>query len=139
MKRVFADTNYFAAILNQHDRLHVRALAVGRELTIAGDVRFVTLLATLGELLTFASNQGEHVRREAADLVERVLSSPDFDVIEDDRRLFDAARDLYRRRPDKSYSMIDCMAMVVCSQQSITEVLTGDRDFEREGLTVLLT
>lgn len=138
MRRVFVDTNYFAAVLNPRDSLHERAIALGKDLASAGDVQHVTLLATLGELLTYASNQGEAARLEAASVVERVLTSPNFDVLEEDRRLFDAARDLYRRRPDKSYSMIDCMSMIVCREQSITEVLTGDRDFEREGLAILL-
>jgi len=30
------------------------------------------------------------------------------------------------------------MSMVICRRMRITEVLTGDRDFEREGFTILL-
>jgi predicted nucleic acid-binding protein len=138
VRRVFVDTNYFAATLNERDQLRARAQEVGRELATLGDVRYVTLLANLGELMTFASNQGEAMRREAADFVERLLSSPDPEIIDDDRTLFNAARDFYRRRPDKTYSFIDCMAMVTCRQEGITEVLTGDRDFAREGLLILL-
>jgi hypothetical protein len=30
------------------------------------------------------------------------------------------------------------MSMVICRRMKITEVLKGDRDFEREGFTILL-
>jgi uncharacterized protein len=138
VRRIFVDTNYFAALLQRRDALHTRAQTVARELASQRDVSYVTLLACLAELLTFASNQGEEARLEAADFVERVLSSQEFDIVEEDRSLFDAACELYRRRPDKTYSMVDCMAMIVCREQGIGEVLTGDRDFQREGLSILL-
>jgi len=34
--------------------------------------------------------------------------------------------------------MCDCMSMVVCAERGITDVLSADRDFEQEGLTLLL-
>jgi predicted nucleic acid-binding protein len=34
--------------------------------------------------------------------------------------------------------MVDCISMVVCRDQDITDVLTTDRDFEREGFVALL-
>ena len=52
--------------------------------------------------------------------------------------LFAAALELYRRRPDKTYSMCDCISMVVCGERAITDVLSADRDFEQEGLSLLL-
>ena len=59
-------------------------------------------------------------------------------VIEQSRPLFDQALALYRRRLDKSYSMVDCIGMVICKDRGITEVLTADHDFEQEGFTLLL-
>jgi predicted nucleic acid-binding protein len=52
--------------------------------------------------------------------------------------LFDRSLDLYARRPDKSYSMVDCISMVVCRDLEIADVLTDDRDFEQEGFVALL-
>ncbi len=52
--------------------------------------------------------------------------------------LFAAGVALYRRRLDKSYSMVDCMSMVVCRERGLQDVLTADRDFEQEGFTILL-
>ena len=136
MRRIFVDTNYFVAILNRNDRLHDVAIRRRREL---GDgAIYVTLLAHLTEVLAYASGGNEQMRFDAARFVDRIRSSPEYEVIDGDRALFDEGLELYRRRLDKSYSHVDCMAMAVCKREKITEVLTGDRDFEREGFTILL-
>jgi len=38
----------------------------------------------------------------------------------------------------RPYSMIDCMSMAICRRLQIAEILTGDRDFEREGFMILM-
>ena len=37
-----------------------------------------------------------------------------------------------------TYSLVDCISMVVMDELDITEVLTADRDFELEGYTRLM-
>ena len=54
------------------------------------------------------------------------------------RELFDAALNLYEQRIDKGYSLTDCMSMIVCREQQITDVLTHDHHFMQEGFTILL-
>jgi hypothetical protein len=38
--------------------------------------------------------------------------------------------DLYNARPDKQWSLTDCISFVVMDQQGIREALTGDHHFE---------
>ena len=45
---------------------------------------------------------------------------------------------LQRRRLDKGYSLTDCMSMVLCHEQGISDVLKHDRHFEQEGFAILL-
>lgn len=45
---------------------------------------------------------------------------------------------LYEARPDKGYSLVDCISMTVMRELSITTALTSDRHFEQEGFDVLL-
>lgn len=52
--------------------------------------------------------------------------------------LFDAGLELYHRRPDKGYSLTDCMSMAICTEQKIEQVLTHDRHFAQEGFEILL-
>jgi predicted nucleic acid-binding protein len=46
---------------------------------------------------------------------------------------------LYERRPDKQYSLIDCISMNVMRRKGISEILTRDRHFSQEGFVRLLT
>ena len=48
-----------------------------------------------------------------------------------------AGLDLYRARPDKRYSLTDCISMQTMRKEGITEVLTNDRHFEQEGFRAL--
>ena len=50
---------------------------------------------------------------------------------------FARALDLYEARPDKEYSLVDCMSMVVMRERGITHVLTNDHHFRQEGFTVV--
>jgi predicted nucleic acid-binding protein len=101
-------------LYNLDDSHHTRAVTVWESIAAEGGV-FMTLLASLSELLAFTSRGDARTRSEAAAFVDRIRSSPDVEVIDGDRGLFDAGLQLYRERLDKSYSHVDCMAMVVAS------------------------
>ena len=47
-------------------------------------------------------------------------------------------RDLFRVRPDKSWSMVDCISMCIMEREKLQEALTSDRHFEQAGFTILL-
>jgi predicted nucleic acid-binding protein len=138
VRRIFLDTNHLTAAFNEDDDLHATATARVAELRNDASIRYVTLLPNLTEFLAYASSSGPGTRARAAVLVDRIRSSSGTDVLDGDRALFDEGLALYRGRLDKSYSHVDCMAMIVCQRMQISEVLTGDRDFQREGLTILL-
>ena len=45
---------------------------------------------------------------------------------------------LYERRPDKKYSLTDCITMNVMKREGIKEILTNDHHFAQEGFVRLL-
>lgn len=49
-----------------------------------------------------------------------------------------AGLDLYGARPDKGYSLTDCISMQTMRDRGIVEVLTHDHHFEQEGFVLLL-
>jgi predicted nucleic acid-binding protein len=53
------------------------------------------------------------------------------------RESFQAGFDLYAARPDKGYSLTDCISMQTMRREGLTEVLANDRHFEQEGFRAL--
>ena len=108
MRRVFVDSFYFFALLNPHDPANAWAAELAKEF----DGAFVTT---------------EPVLTEVADgLARRTL-----------RHLF-ATCELYRARPDKDWSLPDCISFMVMEREGLTEALTGDHHFEQAGFVPLL-
>ena len=138
MRQVFVDTAFHVAIFNDVDDLHLRAVRISDELTQDPSVLFVTTESVLVEFLTFVRRGGPQSRIGAANYVDALRTKPGVVVLPHAPHLFDAGLDLYRARPDKSYSMTDCMSMVVCRERGIGDVLTYDRDFEQEGFIAML-
>lgn len=46
--------------------------------------------------------------------------------------------DLFRRRPDKCWSLADCLSFVVMQIEGIAEALTGDKHLEQAGFVAPL-
>jgi predicted nucleic acid-binding protein len=134
----FLDTSYHVAMIDRRDQLHCATLELAQRLDATDGAKFVTTDDVLAEFLTFMSKQGEAVRRGAVLYVQGLRRKPPVVIVRQSPRLFDEAFELYRARPDKSYSMTDCMSMMVCRERAITDVLTYDRDFEQEGFVALL-
>lgn len=137
MRLVFADSSYYIALLLRNDAHHDVARRAGatldREFT-----RWFTSQAVVFEVLAFFSRSGPASRARAAELVDRIRSSSAVEIVPTSGALFDAAISLYRNRLDKRYSLADCLAMVICRERRVTEILSTDRDFEAEGFTILL-
>ena len=69
--------------------------------------------------------------------VQAILSSAEVRVIPQSRASFLAGLELYTQRPDKRYSLVDCISMRTMRREGLTEVLTNDRHFEQEGFRAL--
>jgi predicted nucleic acid-binding protein len=89
----------------------------------------------LSEVLSYFSSEGARGREIGAQAARLALRS--IEVITPTRTLFERVLDLYAARPDKEYSLVDCMSMVVMRGRGITHVLTKDHHFRQEGFTVL--
>jgi predicted nucleic acid-binding protein len=91
----------------------------------------------LAEFLTFFANAPEPMRRKAVTTAQRILEDPGVRVIPQSRESFLAGMALYGSRPDKGYSLTDCISMQTMRKEGLTEVLTNDRHFEQEGFRAL--
>ena len=134
MTTLFADTFYWIALADFSDSVHQRALALTAERATAS---IVTTDEVLTEYLTFFSTAPERIRREVAESVEDILASSIIRVIPQSRESFLAGLHLYRARPDKGYSLVDCISMQTMHKEGLTEALTNDRHSEQEGFRAL--
>ncbi len=100
--------------------------------------RIVTTQYVLAEVLNHFAAGGRAARAVAADLVGSVSASRYVDVVVGDEALFQSALALYRARPDKAWSLVDCASFVVCERDGITEALAYDHHFSQAGLRPLL-
>jgi len=134
MPRYFVDTWYFVAFINKADGDFATARRLARRLTNA---QFFTHDGVLSELLAYFAGFGEYWRHEAAALVRDVLRSDQYSVTTMSRAAFEDALELYDRRLDKGYSLIDCVSMRTMTARGITHVLSNDHNFFQEGFTLV--
>ena|SRR5579862_6059310 len=134
MTALFADTFYWIALADSTDSAHPLALTLTAERAAS---QIVTTDEVLTEYLTFFGSAPASTRREAAEVVEDLLTNSIVRVIPQSRASFRAGLQLYRDRPDKGYSLVDCISMQTMRREELTEVLTNDRHFEQEGFRAL--
>ena len=133
MRRVFADSLYWMAVAHPRDQWHSQAESAGRALQGA---EIVTTEEVLGEFLA-AFRHHPALRRAATDAVERMRTNPSVVIRPQSHRTFLDGFALYRARPDKEYSLVDCISMAAMREEGIAEVLTHDQHFTQEGFTRL--
>lgn len=133
MPQFFVDTWYWIAELRYSDADHVKAKLLARKYSGA---RLITHDGVLTELLAFFSGFGQVWRYKASQAV-RMLAGRRVEVIPQDRALFLKALALYEERPDKGYSLVDCISFVVMRERGITHALTNDHHFTQEKFTIV--
>jgi uncharacterized protein len=130
--KVFADTYYYLALLVEHDDSHQLAVEVTQQLK--GQI-----VTTGWVLMEFANavSKSRH-RHYFPSLLDELKQSPHVTIVPADETLFDEGAELYRQRPDKDWSLTDCISFIVMERAGITEALTGDHHFEQAGFITLL-
>ena len=132
MKRMFADSFFFIALLNERDACHQRATEVSQEFgAVIVTTRWV--LAEVADALCAPAWRGR-----AGAFIAFVLTAQGFLVQGRSDELFARGMDLYRSRHDKEWSLTDCISFVVIADEGLAEALTGDRHFEQAGFKALL-
>lgn len=133
-RTVFADAFYWVALLNPTDSSHDRALSLSTSLR---DALVVTTEEVFTEVLAYFSGRGQTSRTRAAQAIRLLLETDGVHVMAQSHDSFVAGLDLYEARPDKGYSLTDCISMHAMKAEGITDVLTNDEHFTQEGFNAL--
>ncbi len=132
MKPVFADTFYYLALLSPRDPAHAWAVSVTRKLR----GRLVTtawVLMEVGDAMSLPKN-----RELFAALLDGLKGNPRMTIVPASQELFDRGVAFFRQRPDKEWTLTDCVSFVVMADEGLTDALTGDHHFVQAGFRALL-
>ncbi len=132
MKRVFADTSYFIALIAPNDAAHQRASALSGQ-----PMRLVVTAWVMTELAAFLSAPAN--RGLFSTLLASLRASAEVEFVDASAELFDRGAALYAARPDKAWSLVDCISFVVMNERSLTDALTTDHHFVQAGFNAMLT
>jgi uncharacterized protein len=132
MRPVFGDTVYFLALVNPADRFHRQALALSRE-PLAPLVTTEWVLTEVGDALSQPPHRSRFTR-----LLALLSGQADVEVLPASSSLFQRGCGLHAQRPDKEWSLTDCISFVVMEERGLSEALTSDHHFEQAGFSVLL-
>ncbi len=104
MNAVFADAYYYFALVNRKDPAHAKATEFAER-----DDRIVM---TTGWVLTEVADglSDPNWRPLVLGLYEELSANPKVRIIPCSDELFTAGLDLYARRPDKNWSLTDCIS-----------------------------
>ncbi len=130
---LLADTFYWIALTNPRDSAHAEVINFTASLAPRS---VITTDEVLTEFLAFCCSD-QRLRRQAGLAVERLIHDPDIRVFPQTRSTFLAGLALYNARPDKEYSLTDCISMETMRREGLTEVLTNDKHSEQEGFRAL--
>ncbi|WP_042724860.1 type II toxin-antitoxin system VapC family toxin [Chthoniobacter flavus] len=131
--RVFADAFFYVALINRRDGHHGRV----RAWVDAFEGEIVTTQWVLTEVAdAFAESHARRGLRKAFDALAEHAATRIIPVSPED---FRRGLELYDARPDKAWSLTDCISFVIMEEEGLTDALTGDRHFEQAGFRALLT
>ena len=131
MTPVFADASYYVALLNPRDQHHQDAVQVSGQLRQPVVVTEFVLIEVSNALAPVGS------RARAVQLWAHLQNDPSVTVVPASTALITKGLDLYAHRPDKEWSLTDCISFVVMQERGLTEALTADHHFEQAGFTTL--
>jgi predicted nucleic acid-binding protein len=120
------------ALLSARDRWHARALAINQRPT--GPL--VTTEWVLTEVGDAFSQPG--ARQKFVQFLNLLMNQPDVQIVASSSDLFRRGAELFAARPDKEWSLTDCISFVVMADLGITDSLTSDRHFEQASFRILL-
>jgi predicted nucleic acid-binding protein len=128
----FADTAFWIALVVKQDQYHERA----REWSVRLSGRITTTLAVLLETANALARPAW--RAHGIALLDHIQQRSDVSVLELDPDLWRRGWELYRTRPDKGWSLTDCISFLVMQDGSLTIALTADEHFRQAGFRAIL-
>ena len=124
---VFADAFFWIALLNRRDVYHERVKRFASEF----HAPIVTTQWVLTEVADAIASSA--ARRSIMPFFLALAANNTITVLDANANCFRLGVELYHERPDKGWSLTDCISFVVMKEHNLTDALTGDRHFAQAG------
>jgi uncharacterized protein len=128
----FVDSHYLLALLNVRDQDHAAAVQQSHG-AVSQLVTTTWILVEVADALSAVSS-----RTRAAKFLRGFRSQPFVEVLAPTQQQFDDALVLYEQRPDKGWSLTDCISFGVMKELGLADALTADHHFAQAGFRALL-
>ncbi|MDY0165460.1 MAG: PIN domain-containing protein [Thermoguttaceae bacterium] len=132
MKPVFVDTVYYLALTNPRDQYAKAAIRFTSEFSGV----FVTTAWVLAEVANSLTRGPD--RSLFYELYRDLVQDRCVTIVPADDDLFQEAIGFFADRPDKEWSLTDCISFLIMQKRGLTDALTADHHFEQTGFKVLL-
>ncbi len=130
--KIFVDTLFVVALINQRDQYHQQASE------LADRLQNYPLLTTDAVLLEIGNALARNYKDEAVEVIEEFFASDEVEIVRLTPQLFEQAFTLYKTHQDKAWGLVDCISFVVMKQAGVTQALTFDRHFVQAGFQTLI-
>jgi predicted nucleic acid-binding protein len=132
MTQVFADTSFFVAAIGPRDQFHRQAVEFMRNY----DGEVITTDFVLLEFGNYLFRTKDRAFLEP--VLRNIRGNALYHIVPASRELLQAGIDRFNARPDKDWSLTDCISFVVMEEHGVREALTSDGHFEQAGFVKLL-
>ena len=132
---VFLDTSFSIALSISKDQFHQRAVELTKQVN-AAQSQIVTTQAVILEIGNALSKV--KYRQSAVGIIEFFKNDPNVTIVSLSDKLYDEGFELFSNRPDKEWSLVDCIWFVVMQERNIEAALTADEHYIQAGFRALL-
>lgn len=133
--KIFVDTAAWIALLNTRDALHSKAERVRDQL----QQQKATLVTTEFILIEVADALcSSTLRQKTVIFINRLRQVKNLRIVPVSEALLAKKWEFYSQRPDKDWSLTDCISFMVMTQAEIIQAFTSDHHFEQAGFMKLL-
>lgn len=131
---VFLDSAYLIALINERDQHREKAVEWSARVE-ADETPLITTEFCLMEVVDFLSGRGHRALGRA--VVAELRRGTRVEVIPLSSALLDRGLELHAQRDDKTWSLTDCVSIIVMRDRGLVDVLTFDRHFVQAGMRAL--
>ncbi|MBN4001304.1 MAG: type II toxin-antitoxin system VapC family toxin [Nostoc sp. LPT] len=132
INKIFVDTLFVVALINQRDQYHQRASE------LADSLETQLLITTDAVLLEIGNALARNYKNEAVEIIEHFFGSDEVEIVRLTPELFAQAFTVYKTHQDKAWGLVDCISFVVMKQAEVSQALTFDQHFVQAGFQALM-